>query len=109
MTTPGGYVAYNAEGQPCGMGPTRQAAIADARQRGCASGRLRRATQERVREASRNLPAPTSFPAPAAPREAGPPPGLTPSQAYFAAVQRGDYDDAKRLLAHAAPSRVRTP
>ena len=91
-----GYIAYDAAGQPFGMGPTTQAAIADARQRGCESGRLRRATLERVAEASRLLPPPR--PVETMPPPAPPATGYNPTRAYFDAVCRGDYKAAKRLL-----------
>lgn len=92
-----GFVAYNEQGAPCGMGPTQAAAVFDARQRGCQSGRLRRATAKRVREASEAISPPVPSPAVEA-GPASPPDADTPSQAYFEMAKRGDFAAARRLL-----------
>ena len=98
-----GYIAYDAEGKPRGMGPTTQAAIADARHRGLAGGqggRLRKATRERVAEAARLVPPPTAASSVHAESPAAlPTPDEPPTSAYFSAVCRGDFATAKRLLA----------
>ena len=97
-----GYIAYDAEGKPRGMGPTTQAAIADARHRGLAGGqggRLRQATRERVAEAARLVPPPTAAPSVHAEPPAALPTAAHPTSAYFDAVRRGDFATAKRLLA----------
>ena len=94
----GGYVAYDASGQPRGMGPTRESAIVEARHRGCESGRLRLATPERVKEAFHLIP-PAAAPASQEAAPLAPPAtGYSPTSAYFDAVCRGDFATAKRLL-----------
>ena len=101
MITPGGFVAYDDSGTPVGMGPTKEAAIAEARFRGCMSGRLKRSTLERVRDAAERIPA--------APRvtvddDIPPPRPLSPDAEppgadYFAAAKRGDFRAASRAFA----------
>ena len=95
--TPTGWIAYDAKGEPRGMGPTTQAAIADARHRGCESGRLRKATRERVAEAVKLVPKPA--PAVRAEPPVALPTAEPPPSAYFSAVCSGDFATAKRLLA----------
>ena len=103
MASPGGYVAYDAEGNPVGMGPTKESAIAEARQRGCTSGRLRAATTDRVKEAYKGLPprargeAPQSAVVPCQPSPGAQ--AFCPPSDYFEAMRRGDFAAGQQILA----------